>query len=76
VTAEIETLIDPSGATAETFDATVPIVHSPNIAYIIKLSKVHEESTMVEYIDQQGWTELRTFIQSEMTTSHISQRQC
>jgi hypothetical protein len=58
VTAEVNNLIDPSGAPDETFDATVPIVCSPIIAYIIKLRKFPEDSTMVEYIDKQGWTEL------------------
>jgi hypothetical protein len=36
VTAEVNTLIGPSGALDETFDTTVPIVHSPIIAYIIE----------------------------------------
>jgi hypothetical protein len=57
-TTEVDTSTDPSGAPDETFDATVPIVRSPIIAYIIKLCKFPEDSTMVEYIDQQGWTEL------------------
>jgi hypothetical protein len=54
MTTEVDTSIDPSGAPDETFDPTVPIVRSPNIAYIIKLCKLPEDSTMVEYIDQQG----------------------
>jgi hypothetical protein len=57
-TTETNTSTDPSGAPDETFDATVPIVRSPIIAYIIKLCKFPEDSTMVEYIDQQGWPEL------------------
>jgi hypothetical protein len=58
VTTEVDTLIDPSGSPDEMVDATVPIVCSQIIAYIIKLCKLPEYSTMVEYIDQQGWTEL------------------
>jgi hypothetical protein len=58
VTIENDTLIDPSGATDETFDAVVPIVCSPIIAYNIKLCMFPEDLTMVEYIDEQGWTEL------------------
>jgi hypothetical protein len=58
VTREIGSVIDPGGVPDETFDATVPIVRSPIIAYIIKLCKFPEDSTMVEYIDQQCWTEL------------------
>jgi hypothetical protein len=58
LTTEVNTLIDPSGAPDETFESTVPIVCSPIIAYIIKLCKFPEDSKMVEYIDQQGWTEL------------------
>jgi hypothetical protein len=58
VTTEDDTLIDPSGVPDETFDATVPIIRSPIIAYISKLCKFPENSTMVEYIALQGWTEL------------------
>jgi hypothetical protein len=58
VTTEVNSLIDPSDAPDETFDAMVPIVSSPIIAYIIKLCMFPEYSMVVEYIDQQGWTEL------------------
>jgi hypothetical protein len=58
VTTEVGTLIDPSGAPDETFDAMVLIVRSPIIAYIIKQCKFPDDSTLVEYINQQGWTEL------------------
>jgi hypothetical protein len=58
MTTEVDTLTDPSGAPDEKFDAMVPIVCSPIIAYIIKLCKFPEDSTMMEYIDQQGLTEL------------------
>jgi hypothetical protein len=54
---EVDTSTNPSCALDETFDARVPIVRSPIIAYIIKLCKFPEDSTK-EYIDQQGWTEL------------------
>jgi predicted permease len=47
-------LLDPTGASDETFDATVPISCSLIIGYIIKLWKFPEESTMVEYVDQLG----------------------
>jgi hypothetical protein len=58
VTTELDTLIDPSGAPDEMFDAMVPIVHSLIIAFIIKLCQFPEESTMVDDIDHQGWTDL------------------
>jgi hypothetical protein len=51
-------LVDPSGAPNETFDATIPIVRSQIIAYIIKLCKFPEDSAMVEYINHQVWTEM------------------
>jgi hypothetical protein len=57
-TKEVDTSTDPSCAPDERFDATVPIVCSRIIAYIIKLCMFPEDSTMVEYIYQQGWTEL------------------
>jgi hypothetical protein len=57
-TTEVKTMINQSGAPDETFSKRVPIVCSPIIAYIIKLCKFPEDSTIVEYIDQQGWTEL------------------
>jgi hypothetical protein len=74
VTTEVNTLIDPSGAPDETFDPTVPIVCSSIIAYIIKLCKFPEDSTMLEYIDQQGWTELihlTTIILDEVRDFHM-----
>jgi hypothetical protein len=40
---EVDTLIDPSGAPDETFDATVPIICSTVIAYIIKLCKFPDD---------------------------------
>jgi hypothetical protein len=43
VTTEVDTLIDPSGASDETFYVTVPIAPSPIIAYIIKLCKLPEK---------------------------------
>jgi hypothetical protein len=58
VTMEVNTLIDPSNAPDEMFDAMVTNISSPIIAYIIKLCKFPEYSTMVEYMDQQGWTKL------------------
>jgi hypothetical protein len=54
MTTEVDTLIDPSGAPDETFDAMVPIVCSPIIAYINKLCKFPEDLTMVEYINETG----------------------
>jgi hypothetical protein len=51
-------LIDPNDAPDETFEATVPVARSAIIDFIIKLCMFPEDSTMVEYIDQQGWTEL------------------
>jgi hypothetical protein len=54
----IDLLVDPNDDLDETFDTTVPIVRPKIIDFIIKLFKFPEDSTMVEYIDQQGWTEL------------------
>ena len=42
----------------DTFEATAPIVCSWIVEFIIKLCKFPEDSTMVAYINQQGWTEL------------------
>ena len=56
--AEVEYLIDTSNAPDDTFEATAPIVRSRIVEFIIKLCKFPEDSTMVAYIDQQGWTEL------------------
>ena len=57
-TTAVDLLIDPNDAPDETFEATVPIFRPAIIDFIIKLCKFPEDSTMVEYIDQQGWTEL------------------
>ena len=55
---EVESLIDTSGAPEDTSEATALIVRSRIVEFIIKLCKFPEDSTMVAYIDQQGWTEL------------------
>ena len=55
---EVESLIDTSGAPDDTSEATALIVRSRIVEFIIKLCKFPEDSTMVAYIDQQGWTEL------------------
>lgn len=61
-TNEDERLIDTSGAPDDTpddtFEATVQIVRSSIVEFIIKLCKFPEDSTMVAYIDQQGWSDL------------------
>ena len=57
-TTDVDLLIDPVDVLDETFEATVPSGRSTIIDFIIKLCKFPADSTMVEYIDQQGWTEL------------------
>ena len=55
---EVESLINTSGAPDDAFEATAPINHSWIVEFIIKLCKFPEDSTMVAYINQQGWMEL------------------
>jgi hypothetical protein len=50
-------LVDPNNDLDDLFDATVPTVRPKIIDFIIKLCKFPEDSAMVKYIDQQGWTE-------------------
>jgi hypothetical protein len=57
-TTVVDLLIDPNDAPDEMFEATIPIICPASIDFTIKLCKFPEDSTMVEYIDQQDWTEL------------------